>query len=175
MNLPQLLLPLHLGVALLLLAALAMPRWRRQAPYVVMLLVATVFLQLKWGGAWVDMPSKIASGGLLLLLPWAVARAVADAAWRPFETLAPTLIPALAPALSTAGGFLYAGFFLTVAAQSIRNGAPLPPPSALRALLLGGLLLLLPWLSTRWGARGAMLLLLAPAFTTPLSRMLFPG
>jgi len=150
---------LHFGALLLfaaaLVATLVVPQLRRYAGLAPIPLLASVLLLLR-AGWWIDMPARVTALGLLLLLPWAACHCWAEigpAAERRPASRAARL-------LADSARLLYAGFFLALAVQSLRNDTPLAPPLAFGILLLGGLLLLRPGKS-RLVAALALLLLLA--------------
>lgn len=142
---------LHLGTALPLLAALAVPRLRGRADLACLPPIASMLLLLK-AGWWPDMPWKPLVIGLALLPLWA------GLLWWGRQPERPGA--AAARSLGHAGGFFYGGFLLALGVQSLRHDTPLGVFPALAVLLLGALLPL-PMQSRRLAAYAAMALLTA--------------
>lgn len=139
-----------------LLATLAVPRLRPWVLAAAVPLVAGQLLVLQ-AGLWPGMPLRVANLALLLLLPWLLTALWARAAWCPLEQMM--------RALARGGGFLYAGFWLALGVQSLRNGAPLAATTAVHALLLAILLLLLPFAARRPLRHAGIALLAAVALS----------
>lgn len=147
---------LHLALTIALFIGAALPTVRpqaaRQAARVarasVLLLAATLPLQLAASGWWVDMTVGRIHAALAALA--AIALFGPGQSARRLATLA------------------LAGFYLGLGALSIRNATPLPPFLSAKSLLLGGLLLLVSAQSATPGRaeRAAIVALLLVAGAT---------